>query len=216
MIDRPTARPVSGEIMTGVYAVAPGPRAVDDGCCDVVEAEYEIVRPAERAGKPVASAAAPFVAVGPPPGGMNMLLGLETRAPSRFAMRGGPMFWSFGIGLAAAAFWISGGHALVRQAPFLSLERKAPLLAISDVTSRVDVSGAKPTLFVDGFAGNDGAIAAPLPPLEIHVTGNDGRLTRYKLGTSGRSMQPGEKFAFSSRLDAPKYGVRTVSVTFGE
>ena len=56
----------------------------------------------------------------------------------------------------------------------------------------------------------------PLPPLEIRVTGNDGRTTRYTLGTSGRPLAPGERFAFSSRLEVPKNGVKTVSVTFAE
>ena len=55
-----------------------------------------------------------------------------------------------------------------------------------------------------------------LPSLGIAVTGNDGRITRYRLGTSGRPIAPGETFAFSSRLDVPKNGVKTVSVTFGE
>jgi hypothetical protein len=71
-------------------------------------------------------------------------------------------------------------------------------------------------LFVDGEAANDGAAAQQLPPLEIVVTGNDGRITRYRLGTSGRPLAPGETFAFSSRLDVPKNGVKTVSVSFGE
>ena len=71
-------------------------------------------------------------------------------------------------------------------------------------------------LFVDGEAANDGSAVAHLPPLDIAVTGNDGRITHYRLGTSGRPMAPGETFAFSSRLDVPKNGVKTVSVTFAE
>ena len=55
-----------------------------------------------------------------------------------------------------------------------------------------------------------------LPALEIRVTGNDGRITRYRLGTAARPLAPGETFAFSSRLDVPKNGVKTVSVTFAE
>ena len=46
------------------------------------------------------------------------------------------------------------------------------------------------------------------------VTGNDRRITRYTLGTSNRSLAPGERFGFSSRLDVPRNGVKTVSVTF--
>ena len=114
-----------------------------------------------------------------------------------------------------AAFWVSGGHALVRQAPFWAVEQPAgAALSISGVTSRVDASGPTPVLFVDGEAANDGAQAAQLPPLEIRVTGNDGRITRYTLGTSNRSLAPGERFGFSSRLDVPRNGVKTVSVTF--
>ena len=62
----------------------------------------------------------------------------------------------------------------------------ASALSISGVTSRVDASGPNPVLFVDGEAVNDGAKPAQLPPLEIRVTGNDRRITRYTLGTSGR------------------------------
>ena len=88
------------------------------------------------------------------------------------------------------------------------------MLSISAVTSRVDQSGERPVLFVDGEAGNDGASAAPLPPLEISVTGNDGSITRYRLGTSQRALAPGERFGFSSRVEVPRNGVKTVSVAF--
>ena len=62
----------------------------------------------------------------------------------------------------------------------------------------------------------DGQTVEQLPELEIVVTGNDGLTTRYRLGTSGRPLAPGETFGFSSRLEAPKNGVKTVSVTFAE
>ncbi|RUU50294.1 hypothetical protein EOC99_35320, partial [Mesorhizobium sp. M7A.T.Ca.TU.009.01.1.1] len=65
-------------------------------------------------------------------------------------------------------------------------------------------------------AVNDGAKPTELPPLEIRVTGNDGQTTRYTLGTSGRSLASGERFGFASRLDVPRNGVKTVSVTFAE
>ena len=128
--------------------------------------------------------------------------------------RGGPIFWIAGVGAALAAFWVSGGHALVRQSPFWSSDPPAAALSIQGVSSRIDASGPKPVLFVDGEAANDGATSTPLPPLEIRVTGNDSRITRYTLGTSNRSLAPGERFGFSSRLDVPKDGVRTVSVIF--
>lgn len=215
MADERRPRPVSGEIMTDAESIASirGAHLGDD----IVDAEYETV-PADRrqpdalvqpAPTTIGSAAAPLA-------GMDMLRGPEAQAMRTPAVRAGPVFWVSGIGLIAAAFWVSGGHALVRGAPFLSVQTPQRAFSISGVTSRVDASGARPVLFVDGEAANDGAAAEILPPLDIVVTGNDGRITRYRLGTSGRPMASGETFAFSSRLDVPKNGVTTVSVTFGE
>ena len=127
-------------------------------------------------------------------------------------VRGGPIFWTAGMAAVAAAFWVSGGHALMRHIS----PPPAAALSISGVSSRIEMAGSRTFLHVDGHAANDGTAEAALPPLEIRVASNDGRVTRYKLGTSGRAMKPGDKFAFSSRLDVPKYGVKTVSVTFGE
>ena len=191
-----TARPVSGEIMTA-RDIAPDRSA--RAATDVVDADYEVVP----------RVAAATDAVPPPRGvdtprleGMDMLRRPETPVPAAPASRGGPIFWIAGLGAVFAAFWISGGHALV--------------LTISGVTSRVDATGMRPVLFVDGEAANDGAAAATLPPLQIRVTDNDGRITRYTLGTSDRWLSPGERFGFASRLDVPRNGVKTVSVTFAE
>jgi len=134
--------------------------------------------------------------------------------PARPASRGGPVFWIAGVGIALVSFWVSGGHALVRQSPFWASSEPASALSISGVTSRIDASGLKPVLFVDGEAANDGAQAEALPPLEIRVTDNSSNVIRYRLGTSNRSLAPGEKFGFSSRLDVPRNGVKTVSVAF--
>ena len=80
--------------------------------------------------------------------------------------RGGPVFWIVGLGLAAGAFWVSGGHALVRQAPFAGQAAPAQsivnALHIVDVTSRVEDHGGRPVLFVDGEAVNDGRVAATI------------------------------------------------------
>jgi hypothetical protein len=89
-----------------------------------------------------------------------------------------------------------------------------PALTLSGVSSRVDHSGARPVILVDGHAGNDGAQPVDMPGLEIRVADLEGRIIRYKLGTAARRLAPGEQFAFSSRLDVPKSGVKTVSVTF--
>lgn len=208
MADQRTARPVSGEIMTSGRPDIHRD-LVRNGFPDVVDADFEVIG---EEGSGTGSRPEPA-----PPHGMNMLRGASDATPiPTLSRRGGPMFWLIGIGLVAASFWVSGGHAFIRGLPLLAAPEAAPMLAISGVTSRVDVSGPRPLLFVDGEAVNGGNVTGRLPELEIRVTGNDGRTTRYNLGTSGRSMRPGERFAFSSRLDVPKNGVKTVSVTFSE
>lgn len=180
---------------------------------DVVDADYEVLpRPSARPEAPPAppSRATSTAAIE----GMGMLRKPEAVAERRPASRGGPLFWIAGVGAAFAAFWVSGGHALVRQSPFWAVAQPAAALSISGITSRIDASGPKPVLFVDGEAANDGAQAVQMPPLEIRVTGKDSQIIRYTLGTSGRSLAPGERFGFSSRLDVPRNGVKAVSVTF--
>ena len=206
MADQRTARPVSGEIMAGrgAHSLSTGTLAAFD---DIIDADYEIVsrpeRGPDRSGFPTAP--------GPAASGMAMLRRAGddlTRDP----VRGGPIFWTFGMAAIAAAFWVSGGHALVHH----TSPQPAAALTISGVSSRIQAAGEKSFLHVDGHAANDGEGAVALPSLEIRVASNDGRVTRYKLGTYARQMEPGERFAFSSRLDVPKSGVKTVSVTFGE
>ncbi|MET3519195.1 hypothetical protein [Mesorhizobium abyssinicae] len=211
MAEQRTARPVSGEIMTGLgTSAAQEARAP---VIDVVDADYEVLpRPSARPEAPPTppSRATSTAAIE----GMGMLRKPEAVAERRPASRGGPLFWIAGVGAALAAFWVSGGHALVRQSPFWAVAQPAAALSISGITSRIDASGPKPVLFVDGEAANDGAQAVQMPPLEIRVTGKDSQIIRYTLGTSGRSLAPGERFGFSSRLDVPRNGVKAVSVTF--
>ncbi len=208
-----SARPVSGEIMTGPAAFAGEGRA-PNRADDVIDADFVVLpRPAEHPGP--ASPPRPF-SPQPVPGGMDMLRRAESERARRAAVPGGPIFWIAGVGLALAAFWVSGGHALVRRTPLFAQGEAAAALSIAGVTSRVDGSGPKPVLIVEGEAGNDGPNAMPLPPLDIAVTGSDGRVTRFTLGTSGSPLAPGERFAFSSRLEVPRSGVTAVSVSFAE
>jgi hypothetical protein len=238
MADAHKARPVSGEIMTdraGPPAAA-GISAAE--LHEIIDADYEILPHVQnplssRASAPLTlshkrernSAATPprcgpailgKTAPPPPVEGMAMLRKPDAPPQRQPASRGGPAFWSVGVGIALAAFWVSGGDVMVRRLPLFADTPQAAAFTLSGVNSRVDVSGAKPLLFVDGEAANDGDGTLPLPPLEIRVTGEDGRVTRYTLGTAGRALAPGERFAFSSRLDLPKNGVRTVSVAFAE
>jgi len=208
MADERTARPVSGEIMTGTATNA-APERVMFGPADIVDADYVVLPRFAAHPEP---AAPPQIPSTPSIGGMGMLRKPEA-APSR-PSRGGPTFWIAGVGIALISFWVSGGHALVRQGPFWATPAPTSALTISGVTSRIDGSGLKPVLFVDGEAANDGSRSEELPPLEIRVTDNSANIIRYRLGTSNRSLAPGERFGFSSRLDVPKDGVRTVSVIF--
>jgi hypothetical protein len=207
MADQSKARPVSGEIMAGAplaggYFQAPA--------ADIVDAEYETI-PAAAPERPAATIASTEAL----PAGMDMLRRTERAAARKHFVRAGPAFWIFGVAIAAASFWVAGGHVLVRDLPAFAQGASAGALRISGVTSRVEGPSARPLLFVDGEAANDGDAAQALPPLEIVVAGLDGRVTRYRLGTNGRALAPGEIFAFSSRLDAPKSGVLKVSVAFG-
>ncbi|MEP9387798.1 hypothetical protein [Mesorhizobium sp. KR9-304] len=223
MADGSRPRAVSGEIMTDPPADAPDrPAREGAGAGDVIEAEYISLPPErppsepQRAESDAHEAPVSIGSAAPPLGGMEMLRRKAAAAPPQKVARGGPLFWTLGIGLAAAAFWVSGGHVLVRNASIIGIETPRSALRISGVTSRVDASGARPVLFIDGEAANDGTATEHLPPLDIAVAGNDGLVTYYRLGTAGRPMAPGETFAFSSRLDVPKNGVKTVSVTFAE
>jgi hypothetical protein len=218
MADERNARPVSGEIMAA-NAAAREPAKTVAPAADVIDAEFETLRadPAERL-----SAASPLPAIGTlaaPTQGLDTLRKGDGSAVRQGSSRGGPLFWTVGFGLVAGAFWVSGGHALVRQAPFMApapqLQPANPL-RIVDVTSRVEDHGGRKVLFIDGKAVNEGGDQRLLPPIEISVTGSDGSVMRYKLGTSRGPLAPGSQFGFSSRLEAPKEGVKSVSVTFRE
>lgn len=180
---------------------------------DIVDADYVVLPRFAARSEQIAAPPPPSTPSTPSIEGMGMLRKPEA-APAPQASRGGPIFWTAGVGAALVAFWVSGGHALVRQSSFWAASEPASALSISGVTSRIDESGLKPILFVDGEAANDGARSESLPPIEIRVTDNASNVIRYRLGTSDRSLAPGQKFGFSSRLDVPRNGVRAVSVTF--
>ena len=199
------ARPVSGEIMSGGPARGTKPHEPRD---DVADAQYETLPPAGG------DAPARFAESGAAPSGMDFLK--TGAAAERGARRGGPLFWLFGLVAVGVAFWVAGGHALVgREDAVAPAPPKTPL-AIADVASRVETHGDRDILFVTGRAENGGSRALALPPIEIAVTANDGGVTRYRLGTRGTELKPGDRYSFSSRLEAPGSGVKTVSVAFQE
>jgi len=205
------ARPVSGEIMSGgIVPGASGSGARPHRSGDAADAQYETLSPRrDEAGSPPRFAGASATVTG-----MDFLKE-GAAAAERGARRGGPLFWAFGLFLVALAFWVSGGHAFVAGGAPGPAAPKTPL-HIADVASRVEAHGGRDVLYVDGSAENRGGHALALPPIEIAVTANDGAVTRYRLGSRGTDLKPGDRYAFSSRLEAPGSGVRTVSVAFAE
>lgn len=198
------ARPVSGEIMSGGAPQGSGPWPQGD----VDDAHYETVSPRARGG----GAQPRFSTAEPAATGMDFLK--TAAATGRGRQRGGPLFWMVSAVLVALAFWFSGGHAFFTGgAP--TAPRTLPL-HIADVASRVETHGGRDVLYVDGSAENRGGRALALPPIEIAVTANDGGITRYRLESRGTEVEPGGRHAFSSRLEAPDSGVRTVAVAFAE
>lgn len=207
MSDRPKARPVSGEIMTA----RPAARSGFAAGVDVIDVEYEVVEPAGARLLPESDRVTPPIALD----GLDSLR--QAHRPAAVGgRRGGPIFWSIGLALVAASFWVSGGHAVLRGHSMQAVAMQAPALRLVEVSSSVIGAGGKPVLKVDGAAINDGAQVASLPGIEIRVTGRDGRVTRYNLGTSDRSLAAGARFDFSSRLEVPKDGVKSIAVSFRE
>ena len=204
MSDDDKARPVSGEIMTGDAQPSP----LRPVATDFSDAEYETL-----ADTRAENVRAPMEAAAP---GMDFLR-TGARTIEGASGRGGPLFWASGLLLVALSFWIAGGHALVRQqlVAFAPSEPREQL-RIGEVKSRVEKHNGRDVLFVDGNAENHGTSRVALPALEIIVTGNDGGNTRYSLGARGAELAPGNRYAFSSRLEAPRNGVKSVSVTFQE
>ncbi|MBX3578662.1 MAG: hypothetical protein KF723_15770 [Rhizobiaceae bacterium] len=208
MADDRYSHPVSGEILP----VGDQPVRGRSAGADVADAEFETIDAPLRADAAPSADDQPTAPAAP---GMDVL---KARGSTDAASRGGPAFWVLGLALAAGAFWVSGGHALVREpAATRAVESTSgPAFRIEDVVSRIEDAGGRHVLFVDGVAINGGAGAAMLPAIEIRVTGGDGRLLRYKLGTSATQLAPGARFSFSSRLEAPRDGVKSVQVAFAD
>jgi hypothetical protein len=205
MADEPKPRAVSGEIMAGPQPSQPSIRDGGEDA-DAIEADFETiaVAPAREPAEPA------FASV---PAGLDSLR--NAGAPERG--RGGAVFWSAGALAALVAFWVSGGHALMTPDPAdARAKRNAHPLYIENVVSRTEQGDGRFLLFVEGDARNGSDASHALPPIDIAVTDNDGATQRYRLDTGRTELVPGQRYGFSSRLEAPKPGVRSVSVTFRE
>jgi hypothetical protein len=204
------ARPVSGEIMTDTAASGAGAPVRPSG--GVIDAEFETISPVEP---PAPERPSPrFTAHAPEIAGLDVLKRAEAPPRRPRGQPGGSAFWTFGLCLAALAFWVSGGHALLPSIHLPAFLASAPTLKIASVHTRIEKIDGHAILFVDGSAANETGRTIEVPPLAINIEGENGRTTRFFLGTRDRRIAAGETFAFSSRLEVPKDGVKSVSVSF--
>lgn len=209
MADTGTARSVSGKMMAAGDLSGYG----RSDHADVIDADYVEVTPELRRVHPVEDVAgAPVTRMG-----MAMLDRREgAMLPQRGTTRGGPLFWLAGGLAIVAAFWVSGGHAMMPVTSLLSAARDAPDLQIANVRSRAEAIEGIEALLVDGDIRNEGEIAGRVPALAVQVLSQQGETTIYRLGTLRTPLAPGSKYSFSGRLDMPMDGVKTVLVTFDE
>lgn len=205
MPDHDKARPLSGEIMTGGTPAGAAARGHA-----FTEAEFETVAPRGAAAGEPAPTSRPA-----PRAGLDFLREGDA-APRASGERAGPGFWLAGLIIVFGVFWVSGGHALVRTLPMPALFETQGPLRLGEVTSRVETRGGVDILFVEGSIENRGDRARAIPPLTISVNLSAGGKTRYVLRTDDARLAPGERYSFSSRLEAPAAGVESVSVTFQE
>ncbi|MGN6771985.1 MAG: hypothetical protein ACTHJQ_19380 [Rhizobiaceae bacterium] len=206
------ARPVSGEIMTDASAPAIGVSARPTG--DVIDAEFETIMPGIPASPAAERPSTRFTVQAPEIAGMDVLKRTEVPPRRPRGQPGGPAFWTFGLCLTALAFWVSGGHALLPSVHLPVFLASAPTLKIASVHTSIEKIDGHAILFVDGSAANETGRTIEVPPLAISVEDEDGRITRFFLGTRDREVAAGEIFAFSSRLEVPKDGIKSVSVSF--
>ncbi|HVW56339.1 MAG TPA: hypothetical protein VHC00_11695 [Rhizobiaceae bacterium] len=105
MHDSFKARPVSGEIMTDDIANAGIPVSMErDDRRDILEAEFETIRPKREPGFRKAPVNAPE--------GIELLRDGSRLAPAR-SEHGGFAFWAVGVILVVMAFLASGGYVLM-------------------------------------------------------------------------------------------------------
>ncbi|MGB3500598.1 MAG: hypothetical protein WBA44_03175 [Mesorhizobium sp.] len=189
--------PLSGEIMSDA-------RQADASLVprhDVVDVEFETVARTEPAllrkpAEPVAH-------------GLDIL---SKKASEPVFSRAGVGFWAGGMALAAAAFWMAGGHVLF-DVPGGGQAAEADLMRVASLTTRVAQTASGEHLLIDGELENHAARTATAPDLEIEVKAVGGGTTRYRLGNGGELIAAGQALRFSSRLAAPATGVRSVSVS---
>lgn len=221
MADQFTMAPLSGEIMAGPQPSGERLRSAPE---PFVDAEYETLpratpnppapRSADCGDVAAAAVSRPGVVhpVSSPSQGMNMLRGMAMPVAGPRSSRGGAGFWLAGFLLAAIAFWVSGGHTLARLSAVLPGADAEPF-RVASLASRVETADGRSMLIVDGTVAIASGARSVAPQLTIKVTAADGGVARYRLWTGRETIAGSATWRFSSRLEAPRSGVRSVSAT---
>lgn len=199
-------QPVNGEILAVRPSLPVGGRRPDD----VIDAVYETVREAEAPKPKAARSISPTLARE----NLSILNG-EAAVADR-SNNGGPAFWATGILAVAAAFWFSGGHALLDRQQGAIVPEQAGAFEVMDVTSSLKKINGRQVLLVDGVVQNSSMRDAVAPDIMVNVVSDNGRTTRYVLGLGKPVVAAGDTADFSSRLTAPEGGVKRVYITFEE
>lgn len=203
--DRPP-QPVNGEILAAQAAGRSGGRRPDDA----VDADFETIEVPQAVRPPSARPVAAAIA-------RESLSILNGSAPvADRPSRGGPAFWATGILAVAAAFWFSGGHALLDHRSSPALSDEAAGFEVMEVTSSVKRLSGRDVLMVDGVLQNTGMRDAVAPDIMVNVESDTGGTTRYLLGLGKPVVAAGDTADFSSRLNVPKGGVKRIYITFEE
>ncbi|MCV0394388.1 MAG: hypothetical protein K5872_15885 [Rhizobiaceae bacterium] len=190
---------VSGEIVT---SSRPFDRAAS---ADVVDAEFITIDAAERTDAPGRPWDDPSR-----PAGLRSLSAQVARAER--GRRAGPAFWTTGIGVAAVAFWISGGHAVMDLAS-IRIGATEPI-SVTRFESHIDTGAGGPVLFIEGELANSASSKVDLPLLAVDVSTGEG-VTRYLIAEQGGSIAARGRYRFSGRLAAPPGEIGSVKVVIG-
>lgn len=187
--------PLSGEIMSA----AGRPAGASAHAADVIDAEFETIA------RPATAKTARIDDV--------QLTGLDILGRSKIATksrRAGAGFWAGGSALAAAAFWMAGGHSLVDN---LALSAAQETVRVAALTTHIARTASGEHLVIDGELENSDTRTTPAPDLQIEVMALGGGVTRYRLGNGRQPIEAGAAMRFSSRLAAPAAGIKSVAVT---
>lgn len=143
-------------------------------------------------------------------------LGILTRSypKSRGTWRSSSrLAWLPALAIGLAAFHFAASNWLPPLKGRSTVLRAPAELKIEEVATHL-YPGVDDGLYVGGVVRNAGETGVMAPPLVVAVSGRDGLVARYYLGTSGRFLAAHEGFNFSGRLPAPIEGAETVQIYF--